>query len=180
MKRLGALLALSAIPGFAAAQTPAAPQSCMPQPQAAALVTFSLPMLVQQLASRCRDDLPASAYLPANAGTLAERYRADAAAAWPMARRAIAQIFTQFLGQPMPDDMNSDLIRTLAEPALAGLLAKQIHRSDCATANAAITDVAALSGRAVGRLAAIAATVADRKGNGIAGVLKVCKPADDR
>jgi hypothetical protein len=137
-------------------------------------------MLVEQIARRCREDLPPTAYLEANAGALADRYRPDAAAAWPMARRAIAGIFTQVLGQPMPDDMNSDLIRTLAEPALAGLLAKQVHREDCATANAAITDAAGLSGRAVGRLAALAVTIADRKGNGIAGVLKVCKPGNDR
>ncbi|HEY0269901.1 MAG TPA: hypothetical protein VGC10_02815 [Sphingomonas sp.] len=152
----------------------------MPQPQAAALVSFALPRLVQQLADRCRAQLPPSAYLPANAAALADRYRSDAAAAWPMARRAIARIFVQFLGQPMPADMNSELIRTLAEPALAGLLAQQVRRQDCSAADAAISEVSALSGRAVGRLAALAAAIADRKGNGIAGVLKVCKPGDDR
>jgi hypothetical protein len=179
MKRAKALLALVTLPAMAAAQTPSAP-ACMPQPQAAALVTFALPMLVQQLADRCRAELPATAYLEVNATALADRYRPDAAAAWPLARRAIAQIFTQFLGQPMPAEMNSELVRTLAEPALAGLLAKQVRRSDCATADAAIADVSALSGRAVGRLAAIAVTVADRKGQGIAGVLRVCRPGEDQ
>ncbi len=178
MKRASLVLMLAAMPAMATAQTPTF--SCMPQPQAAALVTFALPMLVQQLATRCREELPPTAYLEANSTALADRYRPDAAAAWPMARRAIAQIFNQFLGQPMPADMNSELIRTLAEPALAGLLAKQVHREDCGTANAAITDAAELSGRAVGRIAALAATIADRKGNGIAGVLKVCKPENDR
>jgi hypothetical protein len=152
----------------------------MPQPQAAALVSFALPMLVSQLAVRCRDDLPPNAYLEVNAGALSDRYRPDAAAAWPMARRAIGQLFTQFLGQPMPADMNSDLIRTLAEPALAGLLAKRIKRQDCATADAAIADLAPLSGRAVGRLAALAAAEADRKGDGLAGLLKVCRLGEDR
>jgi hypothetical protein len=168
-----------ALPAMAVAQTPP-PPTCMPQAQAGALVTFALPTLVQQLALRCREDLPPTAYLIANAGALADRYRPGAAAAWPMARRAIGQIFTQFLGQPMPDDMNSDLIRVLAEPALAGLLAKRVQRQDCATASAAIADTAALSGRAIGRLVALAVTVADKKGNGIAGVLKVCKPEEDR
>lgn len=178
MKRAGLFVALAAVPAMASAQ--AAPLTCMPQPQAAALVTFALPMLVEQIAKRCREDLPPSAYLLVNAGALADRYAPDAAAAWPTARRAIAGIFTQMLGQPMPADMNSDLIRALAEPALAGLLAKQVHREDCGTANAAITNAAELSGRAVGRLAALAVTIADRKGNGIAGVLKVCKPGDER
>ncbi len=159
-RRLGFFVALATIPAMATAQAPG--PICMPQPQAAALVTFALPMLVQQLATRCREELPPGAYLEANATALADRYRPDAAAAWPTARRAIAQIFSQFLGQPMPADMNSELIRTLAEPALAGLLAKQIHRRDCGTANEAITSAAELSGRAVGRLAALAATIADR------------------
>jgi hypothetical protein len=155
--------------------------ACMPQPQAAALVTFALPMLVTQgLADRCRSELAPNAYLVANASALADRYRADSAAAWPTARRAIARIFTQFLGQPMPAEMDSELVRTLAEPMLGGLLAKQVHRTDCGTADAAIADLATLSGRAIGRVAAIAATIADRKGNGIAGVLKVCKPEDGR
>jgi len=179
VKRPAFLIAFAALPAMAAAQTPPAP-ACMPQPQAAALVTFALPMLVTQLADRCRSELPPNAYLVANAGALADRYRADSAAAWPTARRAIARIFTQFLGQPMPAEMDSELVRTLAEPMLGGLLAKQVHRTDCGTADAAIADLATLSGRAIGRVAAIAATIADRKGNGIAGVLKVCKPEDGR
>jgi hypothetical protein len=179
MKRAGFILALAAIPTMAAAQTPP-PPTCMPQPQAAALVTFALPMLVTQLADRCRAELAPNAYLIANSTALADRYRPDSAAAWPTARRAIAQIFVQFLGQPMPAEMDSELIRTLTEPMLGGLLAKQVNRSDCATADAAISDLATLSGRAIGRIAALAATIADRKGNGIAGVLKVCKPGDGR
>ena len=174
MKRLGLALSLCALPTMAAAQT----TRCIPQDQAAALVTFALPTLMTQLAERCRPELPPTAYLEANAGALADRYRPEAAAAWPLARRAIGQLFTQFLGQPMPSDMNSDLIRTLAEPALGGLLAKQVHRDDCVTANLAVTSAAALSGRDIGRLAALAATIADRKGAGIAGILKVCKPGD--
>lgn len=179
MKRIAALLAFAALPALAAAQVPSAP-ACMPQAQGAALVTFSLPMLVQQLAARCQSQLPPNAYLLANASALADRYRPDSAAAWPIARRAIEQIFAQFLGQPMPAEMNQDLIRTLAEPALAGLLAKRVNRADCATASRAVADAAALSGRAVGRLAALAAAIADRKGNGIAGVLKICKPGDEQ
>jgi hypothetical protein len=179
VKRPAFLIAFAALPAMAAAQTPPAP-ACMPQPQAAALVTFALPMLVTQLADRCRSELAPNAYLVAKASAVADRYRADSAAAWPTARRAIARIFTQFLGQPMPAEMDSELVRTLAEPMLGGLLAKQVHRTDCGTADAAIADLATLSGRAIGRVAAIAATIADRKGNGIAGVLKVCKPEDGR
>lgn len=177
MKYAGFILALTALPTMIAAQTPALP-GCMPQQQAAALVTFALPTMVTQLAHRCREQLPPNAYLEVNAGAMADRYRPDAAEAWPVARRAIQQIFSQVLGQPMPANMDSELVRTLAEPMLAGLLAKQVHREDCATADAAIADIAPLSGHAVGRLAALAATIADRKGQGIAGILKVCKAGE--
>jgi hypothetical protein len=173
------IVAMAATPTMAAAQTPILP-GCMPQDQAAALVTFALPVMVTKLADRCREQLPPNTYLEANAGAMADRYAPDSAAAWPVARQAIAKIFTQVLGQPMPREMNSDLVRTLAEPMLASLLSKQIHRDDCATADTAIADLAPLSGRAVGRLAALAATIADRKGQGIAGVLKVCKAGEER
>lgn len=167
---IGVMAALS--PAVAAAQVP----GCVPQSQAAALVTFALPTLVRQLAGRCGPELPRGSYLLANAGLLADRYRPDADAAWPEARRAIARVFTQFLGQEMPPEMNSDMVRIIAEPAIGTLLAKQISTDDCAAADAAVASVAALSGRDLGRLAAIAAAVADRKGSGIAGVLKVCRP----
>jgi hypothetical protein len=173
MKRAAIALMLASVPSMAAAQT--AP--CVPQDQAAALVTFALPTLVQQLSARCGPELPSSAYITANAGALADRYRADSAAAWPTARRAIASLFSQFLGQSMPADMNSDTIRVLAEPMLGNLLAKQVSRQDCGIADRAIGDVAQLSGQAIGRLAVLALTVADRKDKGIAGVLHVCRPA---
>ncbi len=175
MRRLALAAMLAACPGVAAAQQAA---TCVPQAQASALVTFALPTLVTQVAQRCRSELPPNSYLVANAGALADRLRPDADAAWPMARRAIADLFSRFLSQPMPSDMNGDMIRLLVEPALGALLAKQVHHEDCATADMAVAAVAPLSGQALGRLAALLAAVADRKGTGIAGVLRVCKPEE--
>jgi hypothetical protein len=174
MRRFTLALVALALPSAAIAQTP----RCIPQDQVAALVTFALPTLVERLAHRCGPALPPNAYLTSNALALADRYRPDAAAAWPVARRAIGDLFRQFLGQPMPADMNSDLIRALAEPALGELLAKQVSPRDCATADQVVTSAAALPGRDFGRLAALALTVVDRKGKGIAGVLSICKPED--
>ena len=176
MKRFAISLMLVACPALAAAQAPV----CVPQSQAAALVTFALPTLVTQIAQRCQAELPPNAYLLANAQALADRFRPDADAAWPEARRAIGGLFSKFLGQPMPPDMNSDMIRLLAEPALGALLAKQVSPRDCMTADEAVSTVAPLRGRDLGRLAALAAAIADRKGTGIAGILRVCKPGDDR
>ena len=176
MRRLALLLAAFTFPAAASAQS----LRCVPQDQAAALVTFALPSLVQGLAQRCGPELPRSAYLPANAGALADRYRVDAAAAWPVARAAIAGLFTQFLGQDMPADMNSDLVRQLAEPLIGNLLAKQIHTDDCIAADTAVAAAAMLPGRSIGRLAVVAVTLADRKDKGIAGVLHICRPDSSR
>jgi hypothetical protein len=177
MKRAALALMLASLPSMAAAQTQA---TCIPQDQAAALVTFALPTLVGSLAERCVADLPPNAYLTVNARALADRYAPDSAAAWPVARRAIGQLFQQFLGQPMPPEMNSDVLRQLVEPMLGSLLAKQVDRADCAIADRAIVDVAQLPGRSIGRLAVLAVTIADRKDKGIAGVLHVCRPATAR
>lgn len=171
MRRLALILAAIAFPTAASAQS----ARCLPQDQAAALVTFALPSLVQGLAQRCGPTLPRGAYLPTNADMLADRYRVDAAAAWPIARAAIAGLFTQFLGQDMPKDMDGDLVRTLAEPLIGNLLAKQIHTDDCPAADAAVAASALLPGRNIGRLAVVAATLADRKDKGIAGVLHICR-----
>lgn len=176
MRRLALALAAMALPAAAVAQAPL----CLPEYQAAAVVTFVLPSLVTGLAHRCGPTLPPDAYLTANAGALADRYRPDADYAWPTARAAIARLFTQFLGQKMPDEMNSDVVRQLAEPLIGNLLAKQVHTGDCATADAAVATLAPLSGRDVGRLAALGAAIADRKDKGIAGILHICRPETAR
>ena len=172
MRRFVLALAAFALSTASVAQAP----RCIPQNQVAALVTFALPTLVGRLAYRCAPELAPNAYLIANAQLLADRYRPDAAAAWPVARNAIGDLFRQFLGQPMPPEMNSDMLRTLAEPALGELLAKQVSPADCMIANQAITSAAPLGGRDLGQLAALALAVADKKGKGIAGVLAICKP----
>jgi len=171
MKKLALGFMLAAMPSMAMAQT----ADCMPQRQAAALVTFALPTLAEKLGNRCGEVLPPNAYIVANAGALADRYAPDSAAAWPEARRAIGMIFEKYLGQPMPPDMNSQGIRALAEPMLGSLLAKQINRDDCFVANEAIMDARNLSGTDVGRLAVLAISIAERKGKGLAEILKICR-----
>jgi hypothetical protein len=171
MKTLGLALALAATPSMAMAQA----SDCMPQHQAAALVTFALPTLAEKLGKRCSEVLPPSAYIVANGPALADRYAPDSAAAWPEARRAIGSIFQKYLGQPMPPDMNSQGIRALAEPMLGSLLAKQISRDDCFVANEAVMDARNLSGADVGRLTVLAISIAERKGKGLAEILKICR-----
>jgi len=171
MKKLALTLMLAAMPSMAMAQT----SDCMPQRQAAALVTFALPTLAEKLGSRCSEVLSPNAYIVANGAALADRYAPDSAAAWPEARRAIGMIFQKYLGQPMPPDMNSQGIRALAEPLLGGLLAKQINRDDCFVANEAIQDARNLSGTDIGRLAVLAISIAERKGKGLAEILKICR-----
>jgi len=171
MKKLALSLMLAAMPSTAMAQT----ADCMPQRQAAALVTFALPTLAEKLGKRCGEVLPPGAYIVANASALADRYAPDSAAAWPQARQAIGTIFQKFLGQPMPPDMNSQGLRALAEPMLGSLLAKQINREDCFVANEAIMDARNLSGADVGRLTVLAISIAERKGKGLAEILKICR-----
>ena len=170
MKRLGTILMLAAMPSVALAQAP----DCIPQHQAAALVTFALPTLAEKLGKRCSEVLPPNAYIVANGPALADRYAPDSAAAWPEARHVIGMIFQKFLGQPMPAEMNSDGVRSLAEPLLGGLLAKQINRDDCFVANEAVMDARNLSGADVGRLTVLALSIAERKGKGLAEIIKIC------
>jgi len=134
-----------------------------------------LPTLAEKLGNRCSEVLPPNAYIVANGRALADRYAPDSAAAWPEARRAIGMVFQKFLGQPMPAEMDSQGIRALAEPLLGGLLAKQINRDDCFVANEAVMDARNLSGADVGRLTVLAISIAERKGKGLAEILKICR-----
>lgn len=172
MKRIALTLAAIALPTASIAQAP----RCISQDQAASLVTFALPSLVEGVARRCAPSLGPNAYLTINADALSRRYQPDADAAWPLARRTIAGFFTQLLGQPMPDEMGSDVLRMLVEPMLGKLLVKAVDTRDCGTVDAAITQAAPLPGHNLGELAAMAAMIADKKDKGIAGVLHICRP----
>ena len=164
-------LAAIALPAASIAQTP----RCVTQDQAASLVTFALPSLIEGVAQRCERAIGPSAYLTINATALARRYQPDADAAWPLARRTIAGFFEPLLGQPMPEDMNSDVLRILLEPIMGKLLAKAVNIGDCGMINAAITQAAPLPGHNLGELAAMAAMIADKKDKGLAGVLHICR-----
>jgi len=172
VQRFAIALAAFALPTASIAQAP----RCITQEQAASLVTFALPTLVEKLADRCSAVLPPRAYMIANAPALSQRYQPDADAAWPVVRRTVAGFFETLLGQPMPEEMNGDMLRILVEPMLGKLLAKQISTTDCATVDMAISAAAPLPGRNVGRLAAMAAMIADKKDKGIAGILHLCRP----
>lgn len=165
-------LAAMSLPTASIAQAP----RCITQNQAASLVTFALPSLVQGVGQRCERVLGPNAYLTINAPALSRRYTPDADAAWPLARRTIAGFFETLLGQPMPEEMNSDMLRMLVEPMMGKLLAKAVNISDCGTINSAITQAAPLPGHNLGELAAMAAMIADKKDKGIAGVLHICRP----
>ncbi|WCT74876.1 hypothetical protein PQ455_06555 [Sphingomonas naphthae] len=171
--------ALVAMPTVASAQAlQNLKLGCIERQEAAALVTFALPSVVTKLAERCGPVLPRAAYLTSYAPQLADRYRPDAAAAWPTARKVIGRVFSQVLGQLMPPEMNSDALRFLVEPMLASLLAEKIKPNACFEANEVIESLSTVPGRDIGRLAALGVAIADRKGNGIAGVLKVCRPEE--
>jgi hypothetical protein len=175
MKRFALTIAALALPSAAIGQSALPAARCIRQDEAAALVTFALPTLVHGLAQRCAAVLPPNAYLIANAGALADRYRSDADAAWPQVRRTIGGLFSQILGQPMPAEMNGEMLRVLAEPLLGKALAKQVHTQDCGKADAAVAAAAPLPGRNVGALAAMAILIADKKDKGIAGILHLCR-----
>ena len=171
MRRVALALAAIVLPTASIAQAP----RCITQHQAASLVTFALPSLVEGVAQRCERVLGPRAYLRINAAALSRRYMPDAEAAWPLARRTIAGFFEPLLGQPMPDDMSSDVLRMLLEPMVGKLLAKAVNTGDCGTIDAAITQAAPLPGHNLGTLAVMAAMIADKKDKGIAGVLHICR-----
>ncbi|MFD2579100.1 hypothetical protein ACFSTD_11890 [Novosphingobium colocasiae] len=109
--RGAALLAIA--PGMAQAATPV----CLTRTEATGLVAYSLPQVIRGSGKRCQTTLPAGSFLPANAGSMAQRYETQKAGYWPQAKQAflkvgsardpgMAQVFRQ-----MPDDLAAEAAR---------------------------------------------------------------------
>lgn len=132
----GSMAATAALLGMAhgaaaatQAATPTTPPPCLTRTEAQGVIAFALPSVVGGLNEKCRPSLPATAYLPRNAASLASRFRPASDSAWPTARTA----FQKLAGEELPSFLNDAAIRTLFEAGISGALTEQVKIGDCAT-----------------------------------------------
>jgi hypothetical protein len=104
-----------------------APRQCLTQAEAQALLSFALPNAFDTLSDQCRATLPATAVLSRSGHVIAQRYRPEAEAAWPAARKAFGKI-----GDPAIIRLLDDaILKTIVRAGIASELPRMVTVKDC-------------------------------------------------
>lgn len=139
------------VAGFAAlscgSMAQAATPVCLTRGQVTSLVTYALPEVLTGTAARCRQALPANAFLSTQGTALARRYAAQKNAYWPAARSAFLT-----LAKSGQIDQGSGILellpetsqRTLVDVTVQGLVAQAIPLEQCGKIDTVISLVAPL------------------------------------
>ncbi len=125
-----AALALALCPTLANA---AAAPVCLSRAEARAVLTYSLPQVIDGTAKRCRQALPADAFLTTHGQQVVQRYSGNRDQYWPQARSAFLKLSSQrdasmasIAGQ-LPDET----LKPLVDATVSGLVAQSIHLESC-------------------------------------------------
>lgn len=132
-------------------------EGCMTRPQMEALITYALPSLITGIAKTCAGSLAPTAFLRTSSGALAERYRADSARHWPMARAAMTAMTGQDLSA-LGEDTEKAMVSSLVGIGIAGA----IKPKDCGDVNEAIEILSPLPAQNLGRLTAMLAILGSK------------------
>lgn len=146
--------------GAAHAQDLLRTTACLHRAEAEALAVFVLPTLIDGVARKCRPALPANATLPAQAATLAARYRPEAIAAWPEARVAFARLSDDSIADLFGDEVT----RTMIDATISSLIIERVAIADCAHVDAAVEALTPLPARNVGKLVTVVIDILASKG----------------
>lgn len=118
-------------------------QSCIPAPAAEALFLSIAPEALRKVGQICAPSLPPGATLRRSPIPMVGRYAAEADAAWPAARGALAAI----VGRDAEGLLDSDLARPLVTTMATELIAKDIAARDCPAIDRILTLVEPLPPR---------------------------------
>jgi hypothetical protein len=106
-----------------------AEKPCMAPAEAQALLTWMLPGAFEALSDQCRTSLPADAVLSRSGKALAERYRPESDAAWPMAKAAFGKMSDASILKLLDDAT----LKKLVSAGISSELPKQVKPKDCGT-----------------------------------------------
>jgi hypothetical protein len=170
-----AVLAFTMVTFPAAAIAAEAEKPCMEPAEAQALVTFILPGAFDALTDQCKATLPADAVLTRSGKALAERYRPEADAAWPIAKMAFSKV-TDTSVLKLLDDAT---LKKLVLAGIAGELPKQVKPKDCVTVDRFVTALEPLPAKNIALLLGALIDLGSREDGRSArpSPFKICQPA---
>jgi hypothetical protein len=123
VKWVALLLAATAVPSVAAAQTP-----CLTPAEAESIALVALPDIIRETGRVCTA-LPVNSLVRRTSGPFIAKYDNAADAAWPAARAAIAKLSDPSVMMLLQSDYARPLITSLFAPQVVG----RITASDCPT-----------------------------------------------
>ncbi|MBT0671036.1 hypothetical protein HT136_21930 [Novosphingobium profundi] len=135
-------LALALCPALASAAAPA----CLSRAEARSVLTYSLPQVIDGTAKRCRQALPANAYLTTHGQEIVQRYSGQRETYWPQARSAFLKLSNSrdqnmgAIAAQLPDET----LKPLVDATVSGLVAQSIHLESCEEIDLAINLLAPL------------------------------------
>jgi hypothetical protein len=124
-------LAALTLPSVATAALPRLPD--MSGDEASALAVYAVPSLLAAVRQTCAGELSPNGFLARHGDSLARRYAAEQAAAWPLARSAMFK----FAGTKAGDKLKAfttlpdETIRPLADALIQQEAAAKIHPHSC-------------------------------------------------
>lgn len=159
-----AILALTAVPQMAAAQT----ASCLTRAELADAAVFGMPGIVTAMQSRCGRSLSSSGYLARSGPALIEKYRAQQDRTWPAARKTMQLVVAAKSAEGNTNPMMAQvqtMLRNMpartAAPFVEAMIAQEVGKAlagaDCRETERVMELVSPLPVRNVGELFAIAA-----------------------
>ena len=128
MKALVSLAGLVALATGQAASAKTAPLPCITDAEFRSVALFMLPSLVEGAANRCRQHLPADAYLLTGARRLADGIARDREAHLRAAAPALARVG----GGKVPEGLSSETLAAMVSDMIRNEAFKKIGAQDCA------------------------------------------------
>jgi hypothetical protein len=124
----------------------AQPATCITEAEATASFAYALPEVLQSVANKCSQTLPASSFLTTKGKELAGSYRQGSATHWPLAKAAFFKIGgaknrgSEELMAAMPDSALQAIVTT----AINVELVKGIKATDCQRIDTLVSALAPL------------------------------------
>lgn len=173
MKMRAGWLGAAALWMGAASQAAAQPAKCVAPADAEALIIIMMPDLIGQLNAKCHSTLPDTAFLKQGAMDYADKYRAEAEAAWPGAKRAVSVLGGDEI-QPMLD---TEMAKSMVPAMMAPIVIGELKTADCPMADRALALIEPLPPRNAAGLFIFFAQIGARTDAESASAFPIC-PAD--
>ncbi len=143
VRSIAALAMLCGAASAGAQQEAEAGRPCLTTAEAEAVTLVALPDIIRVTGVACAATVPPRSLLRQPTGAFIDKYQAEADAAWPAARDALARLTDPDIA-PL---LQSDLARPLLTSMLAPLIVGRIDPRDCPAIDRMVTLLAPLPAR---------------------------------